>query len=60
MAGIFWDQGGVLLAKWLPSKQTITAQYYIGVLEELRERIKAERRAAEQGAVASPQRTPSQ
>ena len=44
MATGFWDVDGILLFKWLPKGTTINGQYYIKVLEELRESFKRDRR----------------
>ena len=44
MATVFWDMKGILLIDWLPEGSTVNAQYYCGVLERLREKIKSERR----------------
>lgn len=44
MATVFWDRDGILLIKWLPEGHTVTGNYYVQVLTELREKIKSERR----------------
>ncbi len=30
MASVFWDEEGILLIDWLPEKETINSDYYIG------------------------------
>lgn len=44
MATVFWDKEGILLIEWLPRGTTINSEYYIKVLQKLREAIKTERR----------------
>ena len=44
MAIVFWDNIGILLIDWVPHGATINSQYYITVLENLRESIKENRR----------------
>ena len=44
MAIVFWDNIGILLIDWVPHGATINSQYYITVLENLRESIKQNRR----------------
>ena len=44
MATVFWDNKGILLIEWLPQGETINSNYYIGVLDKLRNAIKANRR----------------
>ena len=44
MATVFWDREGILLLDWLPEKTTISSDYYIEELKELRQGIKRERR----------------
>jgi histone-lysine N-methyltransferase SETMAR len=44
MATVFWDSEGILLIEWLPQGETINSNYYIDVLQKLREAIKSNRR----------------
>lgn len=44
MATVFWDKEGILLIEWLPRGATINSNYYIQVLQKLREAIKTGRR----------------
>jgi histone-lysine N-methyltransferase SETMAR len=44
MATVFWDSKGILLIEWLPQGETINSNYYINVLEKLRDAIKTTRR----------------
>jgi len=44
MATNFWDSEGLLLIDYLPSKMTITGQYYAELLLKLRDAIKQKRR----------------
>jgi hypothetical protein len=40
MATIFWDYDGLLMMDYLPSKNTLTGQYYAELIFKLREAIK--------------------
>ena len=40
---IFWDEKGVLLQKWCPERTTINSEFYISILQDLRESIKNNR-----------------
>lgn len=44
MATIFWDAEGILLVDYLEHGQTITGEYYAGLIAKLREAIKSKRR----------------
>ena len=44
LASVFWDKDGVLLIKYLPKGRTINAEYYMSLLDELREALKQKRR----------------
>ena len=40
LASIFWDQDGILLIDYLPKGQTITAEYYLSLLVQLKDILK--------------------
>lgn len=44
MASVFWDKDGVLLINYLPKGQSINAQYYTSLLDELKQALKEKRR----------------
>jgi len=44
LASFFWDQDGVLLIAYLPKGQTINAEYYSSLLEQLNDILKEKRR----------------
>jgi hypothetical protein len=44
MASVFWGQEGILLLDYLPHKQTITGQYYVQLMIQLRDAVKRKRR----------------
>jgi len=44
MAIVFWDREGLILTNWVPSGQTVNANYYCKVLTELKDSIKEKRR----------------
>lgn len=43
MVSIFWDKDCVLLAEYLPQGFSITGEYYVSLLEQLREAIERTR-----------------
>jgi len=44
MLSVFWDENGVIFTDYLQNGVTITAQYYINLLEKVRDAIKQKRR----------------
>ncbi|UYV62654.1 hypothetical protein LAZ67_2001434 [Cordylochernes scorpioides] len=44
MVSVFWDSDGVLLLDFLNKGQTITGNYYVNLVKQLREAIKEKRR----------------
>ncbi len=44
MLSVFWDERGVLLTDYLRRGTTINAQYYVNLLQKLRDAIKTKRR----------------
>ena len=44
MCTVFWDCRGPLLVDFLEGKRTITGQYYVTLIDKLREEIKSKRR----------------
>jgi len=40
LASIFWNQDGILLSDYLPKGQTINAEYYSSLLEQLKDILK--------------------
>ena len=43
MASVFWDMQGILLIDFLPKGQTINSDYYIALLDRLKDAIKKKR-----------------
>ena len=43
LASIFWDQDGIFLTNYLPKGQTINAEYYSSLLEQLKDILKEKR-----------------
>jgi len=43
LASIFWDQDGILLINYLPKGQTISAEYYLSLLVQLKDILKEKR-----------------
>lgn len=44
LASVFWDKDGVILIDYLPKGCTINAQYYMSLLDKLKEALKQKRR----------------
>jgi len=44
LASIFWDQDGILLIDYLPTGQTINAEYYSSLLVQFKDILKGKRR----------------
>lgn len=44
MATIFWDVEGILMIDYLPKNTTMNAEYYANLLDQLRKKIKEDRR----------------
>jgi len=44
LASIFWDQDCILLIDYLPKGQTISAEYYLSLLVQLKDILNEQRR----------------
>jgi len=44
IASIFWDQDGILLIDYLPKGQTISAEYYLSLLMQMKDILTEKRR----------------
>jgi len=44
LASIFWDQGGILLTDYLPTGQTLNAEFYSSLLVQMKDIFKEKRR----------------
>ena len=44
MASVFWDSEGIIMVDYLAKGDTVTSEYYVGLLNRLREEIKTKRR----------------
>lgn len=51
MATIFWDSKGIILMDFLQKGQTVTGQYYAGLLDQLAQAIKFKRPALQKKSV---------
>jgi len=44
LASIFWDEDGILLIDYLPTGQTINAEYYSSLLVQMKDTLEEKRR----------------
>lgn len=44
LATMFWDKDGIFVIKYLPKSRTVNAEYYVFLLNKLREALKQNRK----------------